>query len=388
MNKTFLLVLAAALVSCGAQQKAQKPQAAQQAPAQFTGTYVLKADVNTPVKNVIYMIGDGMGLAQVAATYVHRNYEPLAMERAQFIGLAKTYSGNNRVTDSAASGTALSTGHKTYNGAIGVDMDGKPIANILEKAEEAGMATGLVATYAVTHATPASFIAHVAKRSDEEQIAEFFLKTEVDVFMGGGLKFFTQRKDGRDLTRELTQKGYTLIYDAKDIPTVQGDKVGALLAPAGLPTMHKGRGDFLPTATAKSLEILDRNAKQSGKGFFIMVEGSQIDGGGHDNNALKIFEETIDFDNAVKVAFDFADKNPGTLVIVTADHETGGLSLPSGKPDFSLPDQGVKYEFATGGHTGIFVPIYAYGAGAQNFSTLMENTDIPKRIAKLLGLEL
>jgi len=110
-----------------------------------------------------------------------------------------------------------------------------------------------------------------------------------------------------------------------------------------------------------------------------------IDGGGHKNDAVMVIDETLDFDKAVGAAFDFADNNPGTLVVVTADHETGGLSLPSGKPDFSLPDQGVKFAFSTGGHTGIFVPIYAYGAGAEYFSRILENTDIPKIMERLTG---
>ncbi len=341
-------------------------------------------NVDPEVKNVIFMIGDGMGLAQVAATTVNQGYKPLNLERAQFIGLAKTYSANNRVTDSAAAGTALATGTKTNNGAIGVDPDKQPVKSILEKAEENGLATGLVATYSVTNATPAAFIAHVESRNMEEQIAEYYLKTDVDVFMGGGKKFFTDRKDGRDLTEELEDKGYTMVYELDDILSFKGDRLGALLSSNAMPKMIEGRGDYLPLATGKALEILQKN---SDKGFFIMVEGSQIDSGGHKKDASVVISETVDFDQAVGVAFDFADRNPGTLVVVTADHETGGLSIPSGKPDFSLPDQGVKYEFSTGGHTGIFVPIYAYGAGAENFSRIMENIDIPHLLEQLLKLK-
>lgn len=347
--------------------------------------YARKNKTTEPeVKNVIFMIGDGMGLAQVAAATVNQGYEPLNLERAQFIGLAKTYSANNRVTDSAAAGTALATGAKTNNGAIGVDADKRPVKSILEKAEENGLATGLVATYSVTNATPAAFIAHVESRSMEEQIAEFYLKTDVDVFIGGGRKFFTERKDGRDLTEELEDKGYTVVYELDDILSFKGDRLGALLSSNAMPKMVEGRGDYLPLATGKALEILKKN---SDKGFFIMIEGSQIDGGGHKKDASIVISETLDFDQAVGVAFDFADRNPGTLVVVTADHETGGLSIPSGKPDFSLPDQGVKYAFSTGGHTGIFVPIYAYGAGAENFSRIMENIDIPQLLEQLLRLK-
>ncbi len=336
------------------------------------------------VRNVIFMIGDGMGLGQVAATTINRDYKPLNMERAHYIGLAKTYSANNRVTDSAAAGTALATGTKTYNGAIGVDADKQPVENLVERAEKEGLATGLVVTYSVTHATPAAFVAHVESRKMEERIAEFYLDSGIDVFLGGGKKFFHNRKDGRNLATEMEEKGYTMVYSLDDILAFEGERLGALLSDNAMPRMLDGRGDYLSKATGKALEILDRNSE---KGFFMMVEGSQIDGGGHKNDAQMVFSEIEDFDRAVGVAFDFADRNPGTLVIVTADHETGGLTVPSGKPDFSLPDQGVKYHFSTGGHSGVFVPIYAYGTGAENFSRVMENTDIPRLIGELLNLE-
>lgn len=330
------------------------------------------------------MIGDGMGLAQISATMINGGYAPMNIERAQYIGLAKTYSANNRVTDSAASGTALATGVKTNNGAIGVGVDKEPLQTILEAASQQGLATGLIATYAITNATPAAFIGHVESRRDEEGIALNFLDTDIDLFIGGGKKFFTRRADSCDVTEMLREKGYTIVYTFEDVLNFEHGKLGALLAEESMPKMSEGRGDFLPKATAKALTLLK---SASDKGFFIMVEGSMIDAGGHRKDPAMVFAETLDFDQAVKEAFDFADCNPGTLVVVTADHETGGLSIPSGKPDFSLPDQGVKYEFSTGGHTGIMVPIYAYGTGAQEFSRIMENTDIPIIMKKLLGLQ-
>lgn len=371
------------------------------------------------VRNVVFMIGDGMGLAQVAATMIDRGDSALNLERARFIGLSKTGSANNRVTDSAAAGTALSTGVKTYNGAIGMDVDKNPRPTILEKAEANGLATGVVATYSVTHATPASFVAHVPSRKMEERIAAYYPDSGIDLFFGGGKKFFTEREDGRNLTKELETQGYTIVYSLDELlsfeggrsdeegehpsvegcrsgtdgdlsdaenncPTARGARIGALLAHEAMPTMREGRGDYLPKATEKALNLLKNN---SDKGFFVMIEGSMIDGGCHAGDPAMVFAETVDFDRAVGAAFDFADHNPGTLVVVVADHETGGLTLPSGKPDFSLSDQGVKYEFSTGGHTAILVPIYAYGAGAENFSRIMDNTDIPKTMERLLGFE-
>ena len=335
------------------------------------------------VKNVIFMIGDGMGLADITATAINRGCVPLQIERAHYVGLARTYSANNRVTDSAAAGTALATGHKTNNGHIGVDPDKKPLKSILEKEEENGLATGLVATHSVTNATPAAFIAHQPSRKMEEEIAADYLKTDIDLFICGGRKMFTPSQDGRDLTRELQEKGYTIAYTMDEVKAFERGKLGGLLYDTSVPTMAQGRGDYLPQATAKAQEILGRN---SPKGFFIMVEGSQIDKGGHGNDIRTIIDETTDFDNAVKVAYDYADRHPGTLVVVTADHETGGVTLPSGKPDFTLPDQGVKYTFSTKSHTATYVPVYASGTGAMHFSRVLENTEIPQIMEQLLRL--
>ncbi len=351
-------------------------------------TTVMVASACTPkepkVKNIIFLIGDGMGLAQVSAASLINNWEPLNMERATHIGLQKSYSSNNRVTDSAASGTALATGVKTTNGTIGMDANKKAVPSTRELAQAAGLATGVVATYSVTNATPASFVGHVESRYLEDKIAEHYLEQDIDLFIGGGTRFFKNRRDGRDLVGELEAEGYTVAFDMAELEGVTEGKVAALLADNAMPTIGNGRSkDYLPSATAKALEVLSNN---SDKGFFVMIEGSQIDGGGHDNDMVKIYEELIDFDNAVKVAFDFADSHPGTLVVVTADHETGGLSIVSGKPEFNLPDQGVNYEFATTGHSAIQLPVYAYGTGAEEFSGVMENTDIAKKMQRLLGL--
>lgn len=334
----------------------------------------LTASAQTEVKNVIYMIGDGMGLVQVTAAKLYSE-TPLAIERARYVGLQSTWSADNEVTDSAASGTALSTGQKTYNGAIGVTPDKQPAENIREKAAKTGRSTGVVATYSVTNATPAAFVAHDESRSNEFAIAEDYLDSDIDVFFGGGLRFFEKRTDGRNLSEEMTKKGYFIAHSMEELKKAPRKvRTGALLADNALPRYSKGRGEMLPEATAIALEILSQNPK----GFFVMIEGSQIDGGGHDNSGEEIVSETIDFDNAVRVALDFADRNPGTLVLITADHETGGFTLPESS-------RKATYKFSTGGHTATMVPVYAYGAGAENFTGVMDNTDIPKKIARLIG---
>ncbi len=329
------------------------------------------------VTNVIYMIGDGMGLAHVSAALIDRGYAPLAMERAPFIGLAKTFSASHKVTDSAAAGTALATGHKTANGMIGVDPQDHPLETLLEQARDRGLATGLVVTCYIAQATPAAFMAHRRSRSDLQGIAADLVASGTDVFIGGGMLHFTQREDGRDLVAELEQKGYAIARDMDQVMAFRGRKLAGILAPGDLPSMADGRGDYLPRATGKALELLSAASPQ---GFFIMVEGSQIDHQSHANDAGGTIAEVLDFDEAVGVAFDFADTHPGTLVIVTADHETGGLTVPGAKND-----KGAEYKFSTGGHTGILVPVFAYGTGAQHFTGVFDNTDLPRIIRQLLG---
>ncbi|MDY3979826.1 MAG: alkaline phosphatase [Tidjanibacter sp.] len=338
------------------------------------------------VRNIIFMIGDGMGVSQVTTAMVKQNYEPLAMERAEAIGLTKTYSANNRVTDSAASGTALATGVKTYNGAIGVNPDKEPVASTREKAQNAGYATGIVVTYPVTNATPAAFVGHVENRSMEEEIAAQYLDYQPDVIMGGGSKFFNERKDRRNLIQQMIRNGYKVGYKLSDLDKTHSGKVAMFGAAGSLPTMVEGRGDYLPQATAKALDILTANTQGKSEGFFLMVEGSMIDGFAHKNNADGMVAEILDFDAAVKVAFDYADTHPGTLVVVTADHETGGLTIVNGNKSFDPKDQTVEYNFSTTGHSGGMIPVYAYGSCASEFGHVMENTDVALIMQHLLGL--
>ena len=334
------------------------------------------------VKNVVFMIGDGMGLAQVQAAMLHSE-TPLELERAQYVGLSRTCSANNRVTDSAAGGTALATGYKTNNGTVGMSPDSIVLKNIRELAQEAGFATGVVVTKDITDATPAAFLAHRNSRKMADGIAEDIVSSGVTLFMGGGRARFVKRADGRDLIAELKKAGYTVLDKKEQIPDVKSGKVAGLFAKKHMKRASDSRGDYLAVATRQALNLLKGASSQ---GFFLMVEGSQIDACCHANDGGSVVSETLDFDRAVGEAFDFADRNPGTLVVVTADHETGGMSLPSGNEDFLLGDQGVEMKFSTGGHSALMVPIYAYGTGAGQFSTIMENTDIPRKMAKLMGL--
>lgn len=327
-------------------------------------------------KNVILMIGDGMGVSEVFAG-ITANGGHLFLDNFKHVGFSKTQSSDKYITDSAAGGTALSTGQKTYNGAIGVNSDKVAIKTILEMAEEKNMATGLVSTSAITHATPASFIAHQGSRGSYEDIAADFLKTDIDVFIGGGYKHFTQRADKRDLTKELKAKGYQVLRNMDEIAQVKSGKLAGLTADEHNEVYPKRKMD-LPVSTTTAINILDNNKN----GFFMMVEGSQIDWGGHANNTIYIVNEMLDFDRAVGKALEFASKDGETLIIVTADHETGGMALTDG----NFTTGKVKGAFTSGDHTAVMVPIFAYGPGAENFTGIMENTDIPKNIMKLLKL--
>lgn len=326
-------------------------------------------------KNVIMMIGDGMGVSQIFAGLT-ANGGHLFLDNFKQIGFSKTQSSNNYITDSAAGGTALSSGQKTYNGAIGVNADSIPIQTILEMAEEKGLATGLVSTSAITHATPASYIAHQKSRASYEQIAADFMKTDIDVFIGGGYKHFSQRADKRDLILELQQKGYQVLRDMNEIAKVKSGQLAGLISDEHNDVAGK-RKMSLPLSTETALNILSQNQK----GFFIMVEGSQIDWGGHGNNTIYLVKEMLDFDQAIGKALEFAAKDGETLIIVTADHETGGLSLNGGDMKTGM----VKGAYTTSEHTAVMVPVFSYGPGAENFTGIIENTEIAKRIMNLMG---
>jgi alkaline phosphatase len=327
-------------------------------------------------KNVIFLIGDGMGVSQIYAGLT-ANRGHLNLERVKVIGFHKNQASDNYVTDSAAGATAFATGKQTYNGAIGLDSLKVPSVTLLEMAEQKGLATGLVSTCDITDATPSSFIAHQLKRSMHEEIALDFLNTPIDVVIGGGRKYFEKRKDGLNLLDSLRKKGYQ-VQSTLDIEGITKGPLVALYAEENPIKVMEGRGDALLKSTKKSLEILNQNKK----GFFVMIEGSQIDWGGHANDTDYIVTEMVDFDKSIGVALDFAAKDQETLVIITADHETGGFALMGG----NMKTGEVKAAFTTKGHTGQMIPIFAFGPGAEAFSGIYNNYDIFTKIKQALKL--
>jgi alkaline phosphatase len=336
----------------------------------------------TPPRNIILMIGDGMGLTQITAgMYINGN--KLHLEEFKHIGLHKSYASDNLVTDSAAGATAFACGQKTYNGAIAVNDAGKPIPTIMEEAEERGFATGLVSTSSIVHATPACFYAHVDNRSKKEKIAADLLKLDVDFFVGGGKKYFDLRtEDDRNLIEELTAKGYNISTffdkDFNDLTINFEKNFGYLTAnEEPLPKM-RGR-DYFVQACETATNFL--SSQKEGK-FFLMIEGAQIDWGGHANNSDYIVSEMIDFDDAIGKVLEFAKEDGETLVIVTADHETGGYAInPGSTMDTIVP------AFTTDKHTAALIPVFAYGPGAELFRGIYENTAIYWKMVRALGFD-
>ncbi len=386
-------------------------------------------------KNVILLIGDGMGFPQLGAARAElagwnlSDYAKteLHMDNMEQTGYVTTFSANSFVTDSAPAATAMATGNKTNNGVIGQDAtavqykkDGENLTTILELAEEAGLSTGLITTTRITHATPAAFYAHVDNRDNESEIADQLLESDVDVVLGGGLSYFvgknetdpvgkkSKRGDNRNLIDEFIAKEYVFVYNGTAFQGVDSNETEKLL---GLfETSHMQyelerlasteKDPSLANMTEKAIAILSKNPK----GFFLMVEGGRIDHASHARSLNNATMDTLAFDDAVRTALDFAEKDNDTLVIVTADHECGGLVLqPENldeyeagglKPVFAsgtTKTLGPRYDFITemeeATHTAVDVPVMASGPGAEKVSQgRMDNTEIFVIMKEALGL--
>jgi len=348
----------------------------------------LAAPRTSAPKNVILLIGDGMGFSEVtlARLALGKADAALAMDSMKYTAFVKTHPADSDkargiVTDSAAASTAMATGHKTRNGMLGVLPNGKPVRTILEAAQEMGKGTGLVTTVTITHATPAGFASHVPSRGSEAEIAVQYLEHKVDVLMGGGESFFlpqsaegSKRKDDRDLIDQARQAGYTVARSREEMQKAAGPRLLGLF--------HKSHMTCRPPEpsiaemTTKALEVLSANRK----GFFLMVEGGQIDFAGHANNTPENVRHTLDFDAAVAVALEFARKRGDTLVIVTADHETGGQAIVA--PEAGRPGD-YEVRWTSDDHSATMVPLLAEGPGAELFVGVLDNTDIARRIARL-----
>ncbi|HZW38457.1 MAG TPA: alkaline phosphatase [Ignavibacteriaceae bacterium] len=330
-------------------------------------------------KNIILLIGDGMGTNSVSASvYADKTKSPF--RRFTSVGFSITTSLNKFITDSGAGGTAVATGYRTNYTWISMDpKDNKPLYTILEKAEDLKKSTGVVVTSSITNATPAAFLSHVKNRALEFDIANQIAEKDVEVLIGAGTDFFFDKSHGGsrpdslgDLTVKLQKKNYTIIKDVNSLLSYNKDnKVIALLDSFGLPAANS-RNYNLSELVNKSLEILSKDKD----GFFLMVEGSQIDWGLHDHLDDYWQGEMKDFAGAIDAALNFADKDGNTLVVVTSDHETGGLSINGG----TLQGDSLKFSYTTAGHTAAMVGIFAKGPGAEEFSGVMDNYMIGRKL--------
>ena len=344
-------------------------------------------------KNIILLISDGMSLTQVSTYRLLKGgpNERIAVDKFPVSGIVLTHSENAIVTDSASSATAFSTGRKTNNGALGLDKDNKILENFTEIINRYGYVSSLISTSEITHATPAAYASHVDLRWKTDEISLQMMESNVMTILGGGRHFFLpedlggKRTDGLNLLEQM-ESSRTVMTEKKELDSFDYSNLGkvvGLFADEALRDKEKPENHVFEPSSSEMLNFaINRSEKfnENGcKGFFIMLEGSQVDWAGHANDLNYLKREMQDFDEAVELALDYATKNPDTLVIATADHETGGLLIESSSPtDYTAPE--VKFSFNTGigygSHTGVPVPVYAYGPGSENFTGTLDNTDI------------
>ncbi|MCP3026563.1 alkaline phosphatase [Halobacillus sp. A5] len=426
----------------------------------------IEVDKKSP-ENVIVMVGDGLGVGQmeIARLLESGKTGDLYMESLENVGMMRTYSDDNSVTDSGAAGTALATGEKTYNGAIGVDSEGEEVDSILDLYQNQGKKVGVISTNTVTDATPAAYTASVADRDGQDEIARQMLEQQYDVLLGGGADYFSpDSQDGTDLVEEFQSTGYEFVDNESSLEEAgTPDKLLGLFNDSYM-SYKTDRDELnseepsLEAMTDKSLDVLS----QDDDGFFLMVEGARIDHAAHAADATGVWEETMEFDRTVEQVVNWAEDRDDTMVVVLADHETMGMSATEpmdieGLKDVEVSpeymaqelemdeetgtfseesvkqvfqeyanieisdaeveeflshvqdsdgevypayrvgwevgsviaahykvgalDTEIRAESGTGGHTGNMVPVFATGAGSEDFEGVMDNTDIVELIA-------
>jgi alkaline phosphatase len=336
---------------------------------------------NNKPKNIIILIGDGMGIGQLSASVLSLENDPY--RNFTSIGFSITCSADKLITDSAAGATAIATGYRTNYYYVSIDPETEEDQlTLFEHAEKFNISTGVIATSTITHATPAAFLSHVKSRKDEHLIAEQFLNRNVDVVIGGGAGFFIPksqqglREDNLNLVEKINSRGYKYFNNYEDLKSRNNtDKFYALLEPAGLKRASE-RNYSLGDLTSIALETLSKNEN----GFMLMVEGSQIDWASHDHLTDHLLSELEDFNEAINVALEFAEKDGNTLILITADHETGGASINGGTVD----GKDLVLKYTTGGHTAGLVGVFAKGPGEELFRGVYENYMIGRKLFNLL----
>lgn len=371
--KRLILIFAAlaAAVQLNAQHSQEVKAVQSDAYVEQQGSYMPDFKIDgkeSKVRNVILIIGDGMGLGAVSAA-MYANGGELTMTNLRTMGYVRTHAANNFGTDSAASGTAYATGHKTNTGSLGVDTCAVAIPNIPEILTPLGYACGIVSNDPLYGATPAAFFAHQASRKNKAEIWMDMASSPL-AFFSAGTKFSYLSQPLA--TREAIEKSFDIMYEVDGDMLMKSKKLGYL------PEKAENNPDFLVPTTRMALDFLSVRAK---KGFFLMIEGAHIDHRAHSNNTDELMTEMLDFDKAVTEAIKFAEKDGHTLVIISADHETGGVVLKKGDSEEGY----IQTVFASKGHTPVMVPLFAYGPKSREFNCVQENSDVCNKILRILG---
>lgn len=349
------------------------------------GVLLMSVDDGPPAgsgrpQNIVLLIGDGMGLAQVTAAMYDSKSE-FILEKFPSTGLQFCHSADDVISESAANATAMAIGKKTLNHHLGVDEHGAPSKTLLQEAVERGLATGIIVTSSLVHATPAAFYSHQQSRTSYEEIAEDFANANIDFAVGGGKRYFDRRgKDRRNLIQELRKKQYEVLDYFHDelYSIVPNPRNRFLFFTADNQPISASQGrDYLLRATRLGLNHLQLRSK---KGFFLMIEGSQIDWANHSNQGALLLSEMGDFITAVQQVVHYAKQKGNTLVIVTGDHETGGLAMNPGSTFKRL-----ELKYTTNGHTATMVPVFAFGPGSELFNGVYDNTEIYRKIRVAYG---
>ena len=379
MNKPLLLwSLLAVTALCGCCRKGPEPAALQTyvTPYPYQTVTVQQPPVTNEVRNIIFLIGDGMGLEQVSCAWV-LNHGKLNLDNMPVVGLSRTYCLTDLITDSAAGGTALAVGEKTAYSHVGTDPEGNPLPSMLVKAQEKGKKTGVAVTCHLADATPADFCCHSDDRYKYDEVIAGYAESGVDYIVGGGLDYFGKnRKDSRNIAEEMARKGYAVALDEVALMEAQLPILG-LLADDNMPVALE-RGDLFRHMVAKGLKEL--SAAAGDKGFVFMVEGSSIDDWLHENRIDRAMEELLDFDRTLGDVLEWAAADGHTLVVVTADHATGALTLQGG----DLKEGRIDVAFGNDSHNGIAVPYYVWGPGSNRFGGILENAELGKLITSFI----
>lgn len=359
-------------------------------------TYVMPAPYEvTPIsvpekakrpKNVILMIGDGMSLMHVYTAWTANRGKLFLTDSNPHVGLAKTLCANRLITDSGAGGTFLATGVMTNYHSVGVDAKGNPVPSLVDYAEDHNLGTGMSFTCRIWDATPSDFNCHQVDRDEEYAVCADYANCRMDYVMGAGWDKMTKREDGRNIMNELAARGYHTALSWPEAQKLDELPIFALTEPHDTP-LPAERGDRLAVTTVKGLDLLKAQSskttpkKQRTDGFFFMCEGSQLDDYGHFNDLDLLMQEMHDFDRTIGAVLEWAARDGETLVVVTADHETGGLTLVGG--DRTRGE--VQCKFSTTDHSGIMVPVYAFGPGASLFDGIYTQGDVTAKIKQLFG---